>query len=127
MESVSASDLPASLPAGYAYVKGVRVDVLTSGQFIQNLPDGTGIEMDIPFFNASPDTFTLLYWSDPDGDGRGEWIEVTKPLSRNQLLEALTTESPDELYRIMTAAGAMFYPGLTTDQTGIFVLVQTKL
>ena len=100
------------------------MDILTNGQFLRNLPDGTGIEMDIPFFNASPDRFTLLYWNAPDGAGTGEWVEVTQPLSRNQLTRALTTKSADELYKLTTAAGDMFYPGLTTDQTGIFVLVR---
>ena len=124
IESLSASDLPGSLPVGYSYVRGVKLDILTLSQLLQNLPDGTGVEMDFPFFDAAPDTFTLLYWNDPDGDGKGEWVEVTKPLSRTQLTKALTAKSADELYRISTAAGDMFYPGLTTDKTGIFVLVQ---
>jgi hypothetical protein len=124
IENVSASDLPGSLPTGYSYVKGVRLDIQTLGQLLQNLPDGAGVEMDFPFFHASPDTFTLLYWNDPDGDGNGEWIEVTKLLSRPQLTTALTARSADELYRITTAAGDMFYPALTTDKTGFFILAQ---
>ena len=124
IESVGASDLPSALPTGYSYVKGLRVDILTKSQFIQNLPDGTGIEMDFPFFNDSPDKFILLYWNDPNGDGKGEWVEVSKPLRRDQLTQALTTKSANELYKLTTAAGDMFYPGLTTDRTGIFVLVK---
>lgn len=127
IESVGANDLPGSLPAEYSYVKGVRLDILTLGQLLQNLPDGAGVEMDIPFFNASGDAFTLLYWNDPDGDGKGDWVEVMKPLSRTQLTKALTAKSADELYKITTAAGDMFYPGLTTDKTGVFVLVQKIL
>lgn len=124
IESLSANDLPGSLPTGYSYVKGLRVDILTKGQFIQNLPDGTGIEMDIPFFDASPDQFMLLYWNDPDGDGKGEWLNVSKLLSRNKLTQTLNIKSADELYKLTTAPGDMFYPGLTTDKIGIFVLVQ---
>lgn len=124
IESVGASDLPGALPTGYSYVKGVRLDILTNSQFLQNLPDRTGVEMDIPFFNASPDKFMLLYWNDPEGDGNGEWIEVTKPLDRDQLVKALAAKSVDELYKISTATGDMFYPGLTTDKIGIFVLVK---
>ncbi len=124
IERVSANDLPGSLPAGYSFVRGLRLDILTQAQFIQNLPDGTGVEMDFPFFNASPDAFTVLYWNDPEGDGTGEWLEVTKPLSRSQLNRTLTVKSADELYRVATAPGDRFYPALTTDKTGIFILVK---
>jgi hypothetical protein len=122
--SLVAADLPAPLPSGYSYVKGVSVEILTNGQVIQELPDGTGIEMDIPFFNASPERFILLYWKDPDGDAGGEWLEVSEPLSRDQIASALNAESANELYKLATAASDRFYPGLTTQKTGIFVLVR---
>ena len=59
----------------------------------------------------------------PDGDGRGEWVEISEPLRRSQLARALTTDSEDELYALMTLSRGGFYPVLTTDLTGIFILV----
>ena len=91
---------------------------------MKNLPDNTGIEMDFPFAGTSPDKLAILHWNDPDGDGNGEWVEVSQPLARNQITRALTVESADELYKLPTLIGNRFYPVLTTDQTGIFILVK---
>ena len=124
IERIFTDDLPAPLPTQYAYVRGVRVDIMANGELLADLPDRTGIEMDFPFFNAPLDKFTLLYWDDPDGDGKGEWVEVTQTLSRSELIKTLSIKAPDELYRLSTANGDMFYPGLTTHKIGIFVLVK---
>jgi hypothetical protein len=66
----------------------------------------------------------VLYWNDPDGDGRGEWFEVSQLLRVERISEALTTTSTDELYELVYTGANTFYPTLTTDKTGIFVLVR---
>ena len=124
VHSVGAGELPAQLPAGYSYVMGLRVDVLTNGQILSNLPEGTGIEMDFPLHGQNGDTSRILYWNDEDGDGTGEWIELSELLSRNKITEALNTSTGDELYQIIRDKASVFYPVLTTDRTGIFILVR---
>ena len=121
LRGIGANELPAPLPAGVSYLLGLNVDILSDGQVVPNLPDGAGIELDYPLISI--DQLAILHWNDPDGDGTGEWVEVTQPLTRGQLAEALTTESEDELYKIMTLSGGGFYPVLTTDPVGIFILV----
>ena len=114
------SCLPRCLPAP-PICWGVDVNILSSGQVLKNLPDGAAIELDYPLLSI--DQLAVLYWDDPDGDGRGEWVDVLQPLSRSQLPQALTTKSEGELYRLNTLTDGGFYPVLTTDRTGIFILV----
>jgi hypothetical protein len=121
LRGIAANELPAPLPAGVSYLLGVNVDILSDGQVVKNLPDGAGIELDYPLISI--DQLAVLHWNDPEGDGTGEWVEVSQPLTRGQLPGALTTESEDELYKLMTLSGGGFYPVLTTDQIGIFILV----
>jgi len=123
IHSVQASGLPGKLPTGFSFVMGLKVEVLTNGQIIKKLPDGTGIELDYPLYKQSRDQFAVLYWNDPDGDGKGEWIEISKQLSQDKISQALTTKSTDELYQLIHTS-AVFYPTLTTDKTGIFILVK---
>jgi hypothetical protein len=66
----------------------------------------------------------VLYWNDPDRDGKGEWIEISQLLRSERISEALTSTSTDELYELVYIGTNVFYPTLTTDRTGIFVLVQ---
>jgi hypothetical protein len=124
IQLIETSELPASLPAGYSYVRGVQIDILTDGKLLAQLPPGSGIEMDFSIYEQSRDRFAVLYWNDPDGDGRGEWFEVSQLLRVERISEALTTTSTDELYELVYTGANTFYPTLTTDKTGIFVLVR---
>ena len=121
MYGISANHLPAPLPAGSSYLLGVEVNIMRGTQVVQNLPDGAGIELDYPLISTAQ--LAVLYWNDPDGDGKGEWVEVSQPLRRSELTKALTAAADDELYELVTLPGAGFHPVLTTDQTGIFILV----
>jgi len=124
IHSVGAKELPAKLPAGFTYLMGLDVNILSKGQIVKNLPDGSGIEMDFPLNQQTLDKLALLYWDDPDGDGKGQWITVSKQLAKDKISQALTTKSSDELYKLIASAGDTFYPSLTTDRTGIFILVK---
>jgi hypothetical protein len=124
VQLVEASELPANLPAGYSYIRGLQVDILTDGKILEHLPHGSGIEMDFSLNAQSRDQLAVLYWNDPDGDGKGEWNEISQLLRRERISEALTTTSTDELYELVYIGTNVFYPTLTTDKTGIFVLVQ---
>ena len=124
LHSVGAKELPAPLPAGYTYLIGLDVDILSHGQIVKNLPKGTGIEMDYPLNKESRDKLALLYWNDPEGDGKGEWITVTQQLGKDKIYQTLSLTAEDELYKLITASSDPFYPALTTDKTGIFILVR---
>ena len=123
IHSVGARELPAPLPSGFTYVKGLDVDILSRGQLVKNLPNGTGIEMDYPLNQQSRDKLALLYWNDPDGDGQGEWVTFTRQMVKDKIQQALSATSADEFYKLITTATDTFYPSLTTDKTGIFILV----
>jgi len=124
IHSVGKNELPAQLPAGFSYVMGLKVDMFTNGQILKDLPNGSGIEMDFPLRKESRDHLALLYWNDPDGDGKGEWVDFSKQLAKDKIFQALTTKSTDEMYKLLTSTSDIFYPSLTTDKTGIFILVK---
>lgn len=124
IHSVGSSELPDKLPAGFSYVMGLKVDILSNGQLVKNLPNGTGIEMDYPLNQQTRDHLALLYWNDPDGDGKGQWVQVSKQLGKDKIFQTLSIKSADEFYKLITSAADTFYPNLTTDKTGIFILVK---
>ena len=127
MQGVDAKSLPGKLPEGYSFVMGLDVDVLLNGQAIKELPVGSGIQFDFPVNDAPKDQFVVLYWSDDDGDGKGVWLEVSQEVAEDKLSEALLKNAEDELYRItrdsLNQADDIYYPIVTTEKTGIFVLV----
>jgi hypothetical protein len=66
-----------------------------------------------------------VYWNDEDGDGNGEWIEISQQLNSDQLSQVLSADPADELYHITaTAADEDVYKILTTEKTGTFVLIK---
>jgi hypothetical protein len=112
------------LPDGYSYVKGLKVDILNNGQLLKELPANAGIEMDFPLNKQTRDQFAVLYWSDPDGDGKGTWIELTEQINRNKISEYLGITTGEELYQLIQSFTSRFYPTLTTEKTGIFILAK---
>lgn len=124
IHSVGAKELPSMLPTGFTFVKGLKIEVFTNNQIITDLPDGSGIEMDYPLNKQPRDQFAVLYWSDPDKDGKGEWIEISNEADPQQISQLLITSANDELYKLLMKTTNGIYPVLTTDKTGIFVLVK---
>jgi hypothetical protein len=126
INSIGTGDLPADLPDGFSFVMGLDVQVLSKNQIITDLPDGSGIEMDFPIYARSQDQFAVLYWSDADGNGSGEWIELSQQLSPDEISKILSSSAGDELYRLVDGSAnltELFFPILTTDKTGVFILV----
>jgi hypothetical protein len=105
-------------------VRGLKVDILINGQILKELPVNSGIEMDFPLNKQARDQFAVLYWSDPDGDGKGKWIELTRQINRNKIAEFLGITTGEELYQLIQSFASGFYPTLTTEKTGIFILVK---
>ena len=127
MQDVGGNSLPDNLPEGYSFVMGMDVDVLLNGQVIKELPVGSGVQIDFPINDTPKDQFVVLYWSDDDGDGEGVWLEVSQKVAEDKLSEALLKNVEDELYQItrdaLNQTDDIYYPIITTEKTGIFVLV----
>jgi hypothetical protein len=115
IKSVTADSLPGKLPQGFSFVKGLDVKVLSNGQAIQDLPNGTGIEMDFPI--SGTDQFTVLYWNG------SSWVEISQQISEDKISQVVGSSTDNALYQILSSGDA-FYKILTTDKTGIFVLVK---
>lgn len=112
---MDADSLPASLPNGYTFVKGLDVRVLKQGKALENLPDGTGVEFDFPSPGSS--TYAVLFW-----DGT-QWIEMNETINDSQISTLIAGASGNELFRIGPTSGG-HSKALTTELTGIFVLVK---
>ena len=121
LHRVETSGLPAQLPEGFSFVMGLDVDILSAGQFIEDLPDASGIEMDFPTYDQPSDQFAVLFWSAADG----KWIEVSQQIPADQISQTLNVTAEDELYQILNENFSnLFHQALTTQKTGIFVLVK---
>jgi hypothetical protein len=118
ISGIGLNDLPAALPAGFSFVAGLDLSILMNGQAVDNLPDGTGIEMDFPA--GAADQFAVLYWD----ESKGEWVEVSQELAQDKVSETLSGSDGPGLYHLTGNALDSIYPVLTTDKTGIFVLVK---
>lgn len=118
INAVEASTLPGDLPAGYSFVMGLDLDVLSDGQSLETLPPGTGVELDFPV--GATGEYAVLFWD----EAQGQWIEVSSPLDAGELAGALSSENGDGLYQLSEDVADLFFEVLTTNKTGIFVLVQ---
>jgi hypothetical protein len=118
VHSVDSSSLPAKLPVGFSFVRGLKLDVLTNGQSLQDLPDGSGVQVSFPLYNQSKDQFAVLYWNG------SAWVEISNQLSMDKISETLNLNNGDGLYQLIHSTTDVFYPILTTGKTGTFVLVK---
>jgi len=126
MTSVDTNHLPGRLPFGYTFVMGLNFDVLFNSQIVKDLPNGSGVEIDFPVTSTPKDQLVALYWSDDDGDGKGEWLEISQELTQDKIPQALVNNTEDELYRIKdsTAQANLLYQIITAEKTGTFILVR---
>lgn len=115
LKNVTAGNLPGNLPQGFSFVMSLDVKVLTNGQALQNLPNGSGIQMDFPVSGA--DQFAVLYWNG------SSWVEIAQQISEDKVSQVAGSSTDNNLYQILSSGDA-FYKVLTTEKTGSFVLVK---
>jgi hypothetical protein len=96
LDNLNPPDLPGVLPDGYSFVMGLDLRILRGNQAVEQLPEGTEVQLAFPLLGNSPDRFAVLSW---DGSA---WKEVAPQGSSDP----------------------GFYQVTTTEQTGIFVLVK---
>ena len=116
VNEVAEGDLPGDLPAGSSYVTGLDLAVLNNGQELQTLPAGAGVQLDFPIPAGE---YAVLYWD----EATGAWVEVSWPLDPADVADALGIDEGDGLYRLNPSL-VSFLQILTTNKTGIFILVQ---
>lgn len=117
INNVDEDALPAALPNGYTLVKGLDVQILGDGKLVKPLPRNTGIQMGFPLPVSDAAQYTVLHWND------GQWEEIVQPLSDAAIDNALATDGMVELY-LLTSSNNSATQVLTTELTGIFILVE---
>ncbi|MCC6568459.1 MAG: HYR domain-containing protein [Anaerolineales bacterium] len=117
INAVDTNSLPAALPNGYTLVKGLDVSILKDGKLTKPLPQNTGIQIGFPLPAADASQYVVLHWNN------GQWEEIAQPLSDAAIDNALATDAPLELYSL-TSSNNSAAQVLTTELTGIFVLVE---
>ncbi|MBK9008976.1 MAG: HYR domain-containing protein [Anaerolineae bacterium] len=117
INTIDASALPAALPNGFTLVKGLDIAILNEGKLIKPLPQNTGIQMGFPLPTSDASKYTVLHWNN------GQWEEITQPLSDGAIDNALATDAPLELYSLTSSSNSAAQV-LTTELTGVFVLVE---
>lgn len=108
--------LPGGLPSGFTFVAGLDIAVFSENQIVNPLPTGAGVEMTFPLQGSQQD-FAVLFW-----DGV-KWVEIIQQIDGSELARILSTESANDLYKIISAEGGI-YKALTAGKTGIFILVK---
>lgn len=125
VSGAQADTLPAPLPNGDSFVQGLNLLVLFNQQIVKTLPSGTGVQLDFPIPANTQDQFAVLLWDDADGDGNGQWLDVTQLINDQDLSKVLSADANDELYQIKpTKTFEAFYRVITTEKMGTFVLVK---
>jgi hypothetical protein len=125
ISDVQADTLPSPLPSEYSFIQGLNVLVLFEQQVVKALPTGSGVQLDFPIPANTQDQFAVLLWDDQDGDGKGEWLDVTQLIKDLELSKVLSADPNDELYELVpTKTLEAFYRVITTEKTGTFVLVK---
>jgi hypothetical protein len=117
VNGVDEADLPGALPEGSSLVLGLDVDVLSDGQSVETLPAGSGIQLDFPI--AGSGEYAVLFWD----EAQSQWVDVSAELAVEQSSQALGDEAGDGLYKLTPSANLLLQI-LSTNQPGIFVLVQ---
>jgi hypothetical protein len=117
LKDITTNNLPGKLPNGLALVVGIDVQILSDGQVLETLPDGSGIQLDFLTGGDVEDEFAVLYW---DGSN---WMEITQRASDDKVAGLVNFDAANELYQIGSSSEGS-YTVLTTEQTGIFVLVE---
>ena len=125
VSEAQADTLPDQLPDQYSFVQGLNVLVLFEQQVVKALPTSTGVQLDFPVPANTQNQFAVLLWDDEDGDGIGEWLDVTQLILDKDLSKVLSANPNDELYQITPSKTLeAFYRVITTEKTGTFVLVE---